>query len=46
VTAAIKEHQAFIAGETLCDALATGVDGTPVEIELGSGKVRLVVKKK
>jgi isoleucyl-tRNA synthetase len=46
VTAAIKEHRTFIAGETLCDAITTTVDGTPVEIELGIGKVRLVVKKK
>lgn len=48
VAAAIKEHQAFIAGETLCDALsATPVAGaTETESELGTGKVRLWVKKK
>jgi isoleucyl-tRNA synthetase len=46
VTAAVKEHQVFITGETLGDALTATVDGAPVEIELGSGKVRLVVKKK
>ena len=48
VTAAIKEHQAFIAGETLCDALSfAAIDGaTEVGSELGNGNVRMWVKKK
>ncbi|WP_425614932.1 isoleucine--tRNA ligase [Anatilimnocola sp. NA78] len=48
VTAAIKEHQAFIAGETLCDGLTfAAVPGaTEAASELGAGKLQLWVKKK
>jgi isoleucyl-tRNA synthetase len=48
VAAAIKEHQAFIAGETLCDGLSfAAISGaTEVGSELGNGNVRMWVKKK
>ncbi|WP_254509617.1 isoleucine--tRNA ligase [Anatilimnocola floriformis] len=47
VAGAIKEHQAFIAGETLADSISFEpfAGATEIVIDLGSGKVRLWVRK-
>jgi isoleucyl-tRNA synthetase len=48
IAAAIKEHQAFICGETLCDSLSFEQlpGATEVQLELGSGAISIWVKRK